>query len=83
MFYRFTEREVGRDPKLPVGPNNPVDHRDPSGTTGPALELERLARERKLGNVSVVREDSKVSHAEVPRAHLSDLLKSATYLDDR
>jgi hypothetical protein len=83
MYYLFAEREVGRDPKLPVGPNNPADHKEPSGTSGPALELERLAKERKLGNVTVVREDPKVSHAEVPRAHLADLLKSAKYLDDR
>jgi hypothetical protein len=83
MFYRFTEREVGRNPRLPVGPANPGEHREPTGTTGPAVELERLARERKLGNVSVVREDSKVAHAEVPRAHLADLLKAAGYLDDR
>jgi hypothetical protein len=83
MFYRSTEREVGRNPKLPVGPGNPAEHREPTGTTGPAVELERLARERKLGNVSVVREDAKVAHAEVPRAHLADLLKAAAYLDDR
>jgi hypothetical protein len=31
----------------------------------------------------VVREDAKVAHAEVPRAHLADLLKAAAYLDDR
>jgi hypothetical protein len=30
----------------------------------------------------VVREDSKVTHVEVPRAHLADLLKAAAYLDD-
>jgi hypothetical protein len=83
MYYLRTEREVGRDPALPVGPNNPADRREPSGTTGPAVELERLARKRKLGNVSVAREDPKVAHAEVPRAHLADLLKAATYLDDR
>jgi hypothetical protein len=83
MFYRFTERELGRDPTKPVGPDNPADHREPTGTTGPAVELERLARNRKLDNVSVVRENPKVSHAEVPRAHLADLLKAATYLEDR
>jgi hypothetical protein len=83
MFYRSTEREVGRNPELPVSPDNPVDHREPTGATGPAVELERLARERKLDNVSVVCEDSKVAHAEVPRAHLADLLKAAAYLDDR
>jgi hypothetical protein len=85
MFYLFTEKEVGRDPQLPVGPGNPADHREPTGTTGPAMELDRLTRARKLANVSVVREpaDSKVTHAEVPRAHLADLLKAAAYLDDR
>lgn len=83
MFYRPTEREVGRNPKQPVGPGNPAEHREPTGTTGPALALERLARERKLGNVSVVREDPKVAHAEVPRAHLAALLKAAAYLDER
>jgi hypothetical protein len=31
----------------------------------------------------VICEDSKVAHAEVPRAHLADLLKAAAYLDDR
>jgi hypothetical protein len=83
MFYRSTQRQVGRNPKLPVSPANPVEHREPTGTTGPAVELKRLARERKLANVVVVREDPKVAHAEVPRAHLADLLKAATYLDDR
>jgi hypothetical protein len=83
MYYLFTEREVGRDAARPVGPDNPAARREPSGTTGPALELERLARDRKLGNVAVVREDPKVAHAEVPRAHLAELLKAATYLDDR
>jgi hypothetical protein len=47
------------------------------------VELERLARARKLDNVAVVREDPTVTHAEVPRAHLADLLKAAAYLDDR
>jgi hypothetical protein len=83
MFYLFTEREVGRDPKSPVGPANPAEHRTPTGTTRPAMELERLAGERKLTNVSVVREDSKVSHTDVPRARLAELLKGATYLDNR
>jgi hypothetical protein len=83
MYYLFTERAVGRDPTMPVGPDNPEDRRVPTGTTGPAVELERLARERKLGNVSVVREDAKVTHTEVPRAHLADLLKAATGLEDR
>jgi hypothetical protein len=83
MFYLFTEREVGHDPISPVGPANPAEHRTPTGTTRPAMELELLARERKLGNVSVVREDAKVSHTDVPRAHLADLLKAASYLGDR
>ena len=60
-----------------------------SSSTGARVHVSRIHRpeatpsERKLGNVSVVREDSKVAHAEVPRAHLADLLKAATYLDDR
>jgi len=83
MVYRFTEREVGRDPTSPVGPGNPAARREPTGTTGPARDLERLARDRKLENVAVVREDPTVTHAEVPRAHLADLLKAAAYLDDR
>jgi hypothetical protein len=83
IFYLFTEKEVGNDPKQPVGPGNPADHKVPTGTTGPALDLERLARARKLENVSVIREEAKVTHAEVPRAHLADLLKAATFLDDR
>lgn len=83
MFYLSTEREVGRDPTSPVGPGNPAGHRQPTGTTGPAVELGRLARERELGNVAVVRENPKVAHAEVPRARLAELLKAATYLDDR
>jgi hypothetical protein len=85
MFYLFTEREVGKDPKLPVGPGNPLDHREPTGTTRPALDLERLARDRMLGNVAVLRETkaSTLNHTEVPRAHLADLLKAASYLDDR
>jgi hypothetical protein len=85
MFYRFTQREVGQDPTRPVGPGNPVDHREPTGTTRPALDLERLTTARGLGNVAVVRETgaSPPSHAEVPRAHLADLLKAAPYLDGR
>lgn len=85
IYYIHTEKDVGRDPKVAVGPGNPADHREPTGTTGPAVELGRLARARKVNNVSVVREpaDSKVTHAEVPRAHLADLLKAAKYLDDR
>jgi hypothetical protein len=47
--------------------------------------LERLAKARGLGNVRVVREtrESAVTHNEVPRARLSELLKAALYLDDR
>jgi hypothetical protein len=85
MFYIFTQKDVGKDPKSPVSPTNPLDHREPTGTTFPAMELERLAVARKLANVSVVRETkaSTLSHNEVPRTHLADLLKAATYLDDR
>jgi hypothetical protein len=83
MFYLFTQKDVGRDPRRPVGPGNPLDRREPSGTTGPALELERLARARGLGNVAVERVAPAVSHNEVPRAHLANLLKAAAYLDDR
>jgi hypothetical protein len=84
MYYLFTQRDVGKDPKRPVGPENAFDHREPSGTTGPAMDLERLANARKLGNVTVTRETgATVTHTEVPRAHLADLLKSAAYLDDR
>jgi hypothetical protein len=85
MFYIFTEKEVGKDPKQPVGPGNPFDHREPTGTTFPAMELERLAKERMLTNVTVVREtrESTLNHNEVPRTHLADLLKAAPYLDDR
>ena len=85
MYYIFTEREVGKNPKLPVGPSNPLDHRAPSGTTFPALELERMAKAQMLGNVAVVREtkETTLSHNEVPRAHLADLLKAAPYLDNR
>lgn len=83
MFYLFTEREVGRDPKLPVGPNNPLARRDPTGTTFPAMELDRLAKERGLSNVRVVREHPTSNHTEVPRTHLAELLRTAPYLDDR
>jgi hypothetical protein len=85
MFYLFTEKEVGKDPRLPVSPSNPPDHREPTGTTFPAMELERLAKARKLSNVLVVREskDSTLNHNEVPRAHLAELLKAAAYLEDR
>jgi hypothetical protein len=85
MFYIFTQKDVGKDPKLPVSPTNPLDHREPTGTSFPAMELERLANAQKLANVSVVRETaaSTLSHNEVPRTHLADLLKAASYLDDR
>jgi hypothetical protein len=85
MFYIFTQKDVGKDPKLPVGPDNPLDHRQPTGTTFPAMELERLANARMLTNVTVVRQtkESTLNHTDVPRAHLADLLRGATYLDDR
>ena len=85
MFYLFTQKDVGKDPRLPVSPGNPSDHREPTGTTFPAMELERLAKARRLGNFAVVREtkESTLSHNEVPRTHLADLLKAAPYLDDR
>jgi hypothetical protein len=85
MFYLFTEREVGKDPKRPVSRTNPPVRREPTGTTFPAMELERLARARSLDNVTVVRETkaSTLNHNEVPRAHLADLLKAAPSLDDR
>ena len=85
MFYLFTERAVGKDPKLPVSRSNPLDHREPTGTTLPALELERLAKARMLDNVKVVRETkaTTLNHNDVPRTHLANLLKAAQYLDDR
>jgi hypothetical protein len=85
MFYLFTEREVGKNPKLPVGPDNPADHREGTGTTLPAQELERLATAQKLGNVRVVREtkETTLRHNDVPLTHLAELLKAAAYLDDR
>jgi hypothetical protein len=85
MFYLFTEKEVGKNPRLPVSPSNPLDHREPTGTTFPAMELERLAKARMLGNVTVMRETkaSTLNHTDVPRTHLADLLKAAPYLDDR
>lgn len=85
MFYLFTEKEVGKDPKKPVSAENPADRRVPTGTTFPAQELERLARARELGNVAVVRgtEATTLDHAEVPRAFLAGLLKAAAYLDAR
>lgn len=44
-----------------------------------------MAKERKLSNVKVVREtkESTLSHNEVPRTHLAELLKGAAYLEDR
>jgi hypothetical protein len=85
MFYLFTQKDVGKDPKQPIGPNNPFDHKEPTGTTFPAQELERLARAQALKNVVVMRETkaTTLNHNEVPRAHLADLVKAAVYLDDR
>jgi hypothetical protein len=85
MFYLFTEKDVGKDPKLPVGPDNPPDHRVPTGTTFPTQELERLAKAQKLANVRVVREtkETTLRHNDVPLVHLAELLKAAPYLDDR
>jgi hypothetical protein len=85
MFYIFTQKQVGRDPKRPVSATNPLDHHDPAGTTLPAMELERLANLRKLTNVLVVRETkaTTLDHTEVPRTHLAALLKAAAYLDGR
>ncbi len=80
MFYIFTQKNVGKDPKLPVGPDNPLDHREPSGTTFPSQELDRMAKARKLNNVTVIRE-SEARHNDVPVRHLADLLKGAAYLD--
>lgn len=82
MFYLFTQKDVGKDPKQPVSPTNPLDHREPTGTTFPAMELERLAKARRLANVAVVRE-SKATHNELPLTRLAELLKAAAYLDDR
>lgn len=85
MFYLFTDKAVGKNPKLPVGPDNPLDHREPTGTTFPAQELERLAKAQKLENVRVVRgtKETTLRHNDVPLVHLAELLKSASYLDDR
>jgi hypothetical protein len=85
MFYLHTDKEVGKDPKRPVGPGNPVARRVPTGTTGQALELEGLAAGRKLANVAVVRgtRETTLDHTEVPRAHLAGLLRKASYLEDR
>lgn len=82
MYYIATYKEVGKDPKRPVGPDNPLDHRQPTMTTWPATELERFAKERGIGNVAVVRE-TKAKHVAVPREHLAELLKAAGYLDKR
>lgn len=85
MYYIPTYKEVGKDPKVPVSQTNPLDYRQPTGTTAPAMELDRLAQASKLPNVVVVREtkDSTLSHNEVPRAHLANNLKAAVYLDAR
>ena len=78
MFYLFTDRPVGKDPKQPM-------RREPTGTTFPAMELERLAKARMLANATVARETkaTTLNHAEVPRAHLAELLKAARFLEDR
>ena len=85
MFYLFTQKDVGRNPKLPVSPTNLLDHREPTGTTFPAMELERLAKAPKARQCrgGAQTKASTLSHNEVPRAHLADLLKAAAYLDDR
>ena len=85
MLYLFTERAVGKNPNLPVSRSNPLDHRVPTGTTPQALELERLAKERNLSYVRVVRgsKETTLNHNDVPRTHLANLLKAARYLDDR
>lgn len=75
----------GKNPELPISPGNPLDHRVPARTTLPALELERLAQERKLGNVRVVRgsKQTTLNHTDMPRTHFANLLKAARYLDGR
>lgn len=85
MFYIFTQKDVGKDPKLPVSASNPLDHREPTGTTYPAMDLDRLVKARTIGNVAVVRETkaSTLNHNDVPRAHMADLLKAAPYLENR
>ena len=67
--------------KLPVGPSNPLEHREPTGTTFPAMALERLAKAQLLANVTVVRETkaSTLNHNDVPRTHLADLLKDRVF----
>jgi hypothetical protein len=82
MDYIATYKEIGKDPSRPVTATNPLDHVVPTGTTLPATDLERLARQRGLGNVTVVRETA-VGHADVPRAHLAELLTAAAFLDGR
>ena len=81
----LSNRAVGKAPELPISRSNPLDHRVLTGTTLPALELERLAKERKLGNVRVVRgsKETTLNHTDVPRTHLASLLKAARCLDDR
>ncbi len=85
MYYLFTEKDVGKNPSMPISSSNPFDRRVPSGTTGPALDLDRLAKAGGLTNVTVIREtkESTLDHNEVPRAHLRKLLDAATYLDAR
>jgi hypothetical protein len=82
MYFIPTYKDVGKDPKRPVGTDNPLDHRQPTMTTFPATELDRLAKEKKLDNVRVERE-TQAPHVDVPRAHLARLLKGAEYLDNR
>jgi hypothetical protein len=82
MFYILTQKDIGKDPKLPVSASNPLDHRQPTNTAGPALDLERMAKAQMLDNVAVVRE-TKARHNDVPLTHLAELLKSASYLEDR
>jgi hypothetical protein len=85
MFYLSTQKDVGKNPKQAVSAGNPLDHREPTGTTAPAQELERLAKARMLRNVSVKLETkaTTLNHNDVPLAHLAALLKAAAYLDDR
>ena len=86
MYYLFTEKEVGKNPRnYRSAAQNPADHREPTGTTFPAQELERLANVQMLKNVRVVREtkDTTLNHNDVPLTHLAELLKAASYLDDR
>ncbi|CAN5186270.1 hypothetical protein BH11PLA2_BH11PLA2_29680 [soil metagenome] len=82
MYYLYTEKDVGKDPTKPVSATNPADHKAPSGTSFPAMELDRLAKSMKLNNV-IVHRDTKASHNEVPKTHLANLLKAAEYLEKR